>query len=287
MSTTTKKKRKKRANLRTWIFRFLMALCLVIFCYSGWKLFEIWQGNHQIQKETETLKQYLQQGTAQADPSIPTDQDPNNPNVQPQDSAATESYFSVDWNGLKAANPNVVAWLIVPGTGISYPVVQGTDNAYYLNHSFNGQYNELGAVFLDCAANPDFLDDNSIIYGHSVDIGGMFTPLKNFTNLNFFESHPYFWLLTPSQNYRCEIDAFYRGDDDSAIYTVDFGDYEHEVLEQIYQEAMYTRDLNLDGKHFVTLSTCNLEYGYSSNQRYVLMGVLQEWNELIPVSMTK
>ena len=284
MSTKTKKKRKKRASLRTWVFRILMGLCLVIFCYSGWKLFEIWQGNHQIEKETETLKQYLQQGTATP---VPSNGENSAVEDQPQGTTSTESYFSVDWEGLKAANPNVVAWLIVPGTGISYPVVQGADNDYYLNHSFNGQYNELGAVFLDCTANPDFLDDNSMIYGHSVDIGGMFTALKNFTNLNFFESHPYFWLLTPSQNYRCEIVAFYKGNDDSAIYTVDFGDYEHEVMQQIYQEAMYTRDLNLDGKHFVTLSTCNLDYGYSSNQRYVLMGVLQEWNELIPVSMTK
>lgn len=265
------RKKKKKASARTIILRILMAICLVVFAFSGYKLYTIWDGNHQIEKETEDLKQYLQT------PEKTGDQE-----VQPD--AAKEEHFSVDWAGLKAANPNVVAWLIVPGTGISYPVVQASDNEYYLNHSFTGQYNNLGAVFLDAAANPDFLDDNSIIYGHSVDIGGMFTNLKDFTSQEFFESHPYFWLLTPAQNYRCEIDAFYQGSDESAIYTIDFGDYQNEVMKQIYKEAMYTRTMDLDGRHFVTLSTCNLDYGFSSNQRYVLMGVLKEWNELIPAS---
>lgn len=278
-NSNSKKKRKSRAHTRTIIFRVLMALCFGIFCFSGWKLFEIWQRNHQIEQETETLKQFLHQDPAST-PANP--QEEVNPDVISQ-----ENYFSVNWEGLKAANPNVVAWLIVPGTGISYPVVQTDNNDYYLNHSFNGQYNNLGAIFLDCAANPDFLDDNSIIYGHSVDIGGMFTALKSFTNLSFFESHPYFWVLTPNQNYRCEVDAFYKGNDRSAIYTVDFGDYEHEVMQEIYQEAMYTRDMNLSGKRFVTLSTCNLEYGFYSDQRYVLMGAMEEWNERIPVSMTQ
>lgn len=273
MSTNSKHK-KSNHTLRTVILRILMAVCLAVFAFSAWKLYGIWSRSHQVEQETETLRQYLQ--TPEAQPQAPAE----SAEAKPQ----PEETFTVDWAGLRAANPNVVAWLSVPGTGISYPVVQGSDNSYYLNHTFNGQYNYLGAVFLDAAANPDFQDDNSIIYGHSVDIGGMFTELKDFTSLEFFESHPYFWILTPAQNYRCEIAAFYRGSDESAIYTIEFGDYENEVMQQIYQEAMYTRTLDLAGKRFVTLSTCNLDYGFQSNQRYVVMGMLEPWNDPIPMS---
>lgn len=262
--------KKKKTSISQIIFRILALVSLVVLVYAGWKLYGIWNENHQIASETEDLKQYLQTTPASADPAA---------------SQAPVEYFTVDWAGLQAANPNVVAWLAVPGTGISYPVVQTTDNTFYLDHSFTGAYNTFGAIFLDCDANPDFLDDNSIIYGHSIsDVGGMFTALKDYTSLEFFESHPYFWLLTPNQNYRCTVDAFYQGEDGAAIYTTDFGDYENEVLQDIYQQAMYTRSLDLAGRHFVTLSTCNLDYGYQSDQRYVLMGMMQEWNELIPQS---
>ena len=46
--------------------------------------------------------------------------------------------------GLQAVNPDVIGWIDIPGLSISYPVVQGTDNAYYLHHLFTGEYNSSG-----------------------------------------------------------------------------------------------------------------------------------------------
>lgn len=263
-------KEKKKGGWKTWLYRILMLVCLAVLLYSGYKLFEIWQGSHQITQETEQLKQYIKPASSSDDSS--------------EEQADTVQYFSVDWAGLKAENPNVVAWLIVPGTQISYPVVQGSDNSYYLNHTYTGQVNKIGSAFMDAAANPNFQDDNTLIYGHSVDVGGMFTNLKYFADLDFFNSHPYFWILTPEQNYKCMINAFYQGNDQSALYTTSFGDFKEEVMNQIYQESLYTRSVDSEGKHFVTLSTCNLNYGFNSDQRYVLMGVMEPYNDPIPVS---
>lgn len=265
-SNRSRKKKSRGSSLILWIYRLIALAAIGVFCYAAWHLYGIWNQDHQIKQENDELKQYLQ--------------------VNSQQNEDKEEFFSVDWAGIQATNPNVVAWIAVPGTDISYAVVQGEDNSFYLDHSLQGSYNAMGSIFLDCAANPQFLDDNSIIYGHSVsDIGGMFTSLDKFNDPEFFNSHPYFWLLTPSQNYRVNTYAYYQGDDESMIYTTDFGDYQSEVLAQIASESRYVReDVNTSEKRFISLSTCDLTYGFNSNQRYVLMGALEEWNELIPLS---
>ncbi|MBF0579693.1 class B sortase [Erysipelotrichaceae bacterium RD49] len=268
MSKNSKKKQK--AGFSTILFRVLALVALAVFIFAGWKLYGIWNEGHQIEKETAELAQYLTPQKEIEDQTTETDH---------------VDYFSADWGALQAANPRVVAWVIVPGTGISYPVVQGDDNDYYLTHTYTGTYSTWGSVFLDSEANPNFLDDNSLIYGHSVsDVGGMFTSLRMFTDEAFFQSHPYFWLLTPEQNYRVNIFAFYQGSDQSAAYLTDYAGQQDQVVADIYSQALYTREMDLKDRNFVTLSTCNLDYGFSSNQRFVLMGALQEWNELIPQS---
>ena len=271
---TEDEKALKKEKRRKIILRTLMAICVVVMAVSGFMIYQIWNRNHVIETETAELKQYLT--------ASPSDDNVNEPTGEMEQEQAI---FNVDWTGLKAANPNVTAWLIVPGTGISFPVVQASDNSYYLTHSFTGEYNSLGAVFLDSTQNPDYRNDNSIIYAHSVDIGGMFTNLKDFENLDFFDAHPYFWLLTPDQNYRCTVNAFYMGSDDATVYTTDFGDYKSEVMSAIEHEALYYRPLDYGDHRFVTLSTCNLDYGLYSNQRYVLMGMMEPWSAPIEASV--
>lgn len=60
--------------------------------------------------------------------------------------AEPERYLQIDFEGLQAVNPDVIAWIDIPGLSISYPVVQGTDNAYYLHHLFTGEYNSSGSI---------------------------------------------------------------------------------------------------------------------------------------------
>lgn len=265
----SRKSKKKGSTFLIWLYRLIGLAAICVFCYAAWNLYGIWKQDHQIKQENEALQQYIQANEE--------DQTPEK-----------EEYFTMDWEGIKAQNSQVVAWIAIPGTDISYPIVQGEDNSYYLNHTLQGEYNDMGSIFLDTAANPQFLDDNSIIYGHSVsDIGGMFTNLEKFNDQEFFDTHPYFWLMTPTQNYRVTAYVYYSGDDEGMIYTTDFGDYQNEVLQQIQSESKYVRQMDTQEKRFISLSTCDLTYGFQSNQRYVLMGALEEWNELIPLSEVK
>ena len=50
---------------------------------------------------------------------------------------------------LKRINSDTVGWIEVESTNIGYPIVQTTDNNYYLTHSFDKASNDAGWVFMD------------------------------------------------------------------------------------------------------------------------------------------
>ncbi|MFR2213338.1 MAG: sortase domain-bontaining protein [Ruminococcus sp.] len=71
-------------------------------------------------------------------------------------------------------NPEIIAWIRIPDTRIDYPVVQGTDNEYYLKHTFKKTEHVAGSIFLDKDNSPDFSNRKSILYGHNMKDGSMF-----------------------------------------------------------------------------------------------------------------
>lgn len=62
---------------------------------------------------------------------------------------------AVDFAALKKIDPEIVAWLTIPGTNIDYPIAQHSDNDYYIHHLFTGEWNSSGCLFMDCRNDPD------------------------------------------------------------------------------------------------------------------------------------
>lgn len=119
-------------------------------------------------------------------------------------------------------NPDVIAWIDIPGLSISYPVVQGTDNAYYLHHLFTGEYNSSGSIFTDCHNRPDFTDQNTILYGHNMKNGSMFGTLSHYQDQALWEASPYFCLYVPERWLKYQIFSCYAGYVGSEAYTYAF-----------------------------------------------------------------
>ena len=86
------------------------------------------------------------------------------PDMEPEEPA--EYHSPVDFESLRAVNPDIVAWIEIPGTDISYPVVQADDNETYLKRDFEGNKSAAGTIFLDCDSSSDLMGLHSILYGH-------------------------------------------------------------------------------------------------------------------------
>jgi sortase B len=117
------------------------------------------------------------------------------------DASTTLEDLVFDWDALRAVNPDVVGWVIIPGTSINYPVVQGKDNSYYLYHLFDDASSGTGAVFADYEGSPTLDATNNIIYGHNVFDGTMFSNLVMYTSQDFFDEHRTVFLCTPAKNF--------------------------------------------------------------------------------------
>lgn len=87
--------------------------------------------------------------------------------------------YTVDFNKLKEQNNETIAWLKVNNTNVEYPVVKGTNNSFYLNHSFDKSNNSAGWIFADYRNKFDNTDKNIVIYGHNMRDGSMFGSMLN------------------------------------------------------------------------------------------------------------
>lgn len=94
-----------------------------------------------------------------------------------------------EYQGLVEANPDTVGWLAISDTEINYPVVQRGNNEYYLTHSFYGEEDSNGALFVDYRSDIVNQHTNTIIYGHNMRSGMMFGGLKNYLDKTFYENH--------------------------------------------------------------------------------------------------
>lgn len=124
----------------------------------------------------------------------------------PQDveGAALED-LQVDWDALRAVNPDVVGWIYIPGTIVNYPIVHTDDDERYLTYDFNGEQGwgaTFGTIFLQAANAGDFSDPNNIIYGHHLNNGSMFACLADMLDDAGFNAHRSVYLLTPQGNYK-------------------------------------------------------------------------------------
>ena len=161
-----------------------LIICLLfVFLAAAGKLFGAYLKYQKGDVSYEKLQEYVQKPEEEESP------EPEKEKEEPQ-----SRYLEIDFAGLKAVNPDVIAWIQILALDISYPVVQGKDNAYYLHHLFSGESNINGSIFVDCHNQPDFTDQNTIVYGHNMKNGSMFGTLDKYQDQTLFEQHPEFYI---------------------------------------------------------------------------------------------
>ena len=115
---------------------------------------------------------------------------------------------TIDWDSLRAINPDVVGWIYMPDTVISYPIVwKENDDSYYLYHNFNGTTTNFGAeygcIFLSGTNKNDWSDNSNFIFGHNMWNDKVFSVFSNEqANSEWFNAHRYVYVFTPQGNYK-------------------------------------------------------------------------------------
>lgn len=194
-----------------------------------------------------------------------------------QSEAAVE--VPVDFTSLQEKNPDIYAWITVPGTDVDYPVVQRAgDNAYYLTHTAEGEEASEGAIFTEDYNSKDFEDPNTLIYGHNMKNGTMFRSLHQYRDRTFFDENREILIYMPGQIRTYRIFAAYRYDNRHILQSFDFQNTDgyREYLNSVF--AMRGMDSFVDTSmevttedKIITLSTC---YAGIANQRYLVQAVL-------------
>jgi len=147
--------------------------------------------------------------------------------VSPEAGASSEAedFFPdayVDMKDLLHVNPEIVGWIWIPDTAISYPLVRADNNQKYLTLSYNLKRTNSGSIFMDYRNPADFSGDNTIIYGHNMKNGSMFGKLKKFADVSYLKAHSYVYFFTVDRILKYRIFAGYQTQSTSESYTPDF-----------------------------------------------------------------
>ena len=169
--------------------------------------------------------------------------------------------FGISWENLRKINSQVAAWITIPGADISYPVVQGTDDEYYLNHNFRKAEDLFGCIFLEHNNKKDLTGSHSIIYGHNMEGNMMFANLNRFEQPEFLKSCPEIEILTPERKFLYKIFSVEQASSQSAAF-----EYGYELsspayklqLTELKNNSMYDTGIEPEeSAPVVTLVTCN------------------------------
>ena len=173
---------------------------------------------------------------------------------------------SVDFTELVKQNSDTVGWLIVNNTNVNYPVVQTSDNDYYLKHAFNRTKNSAGWVYADFRNNFDNLSKNTVIYAHGRKDKVMFGSLTNTLKENWYKNtdNQIIQFSTLKFNTMWQIISIYKIEAESYYITTDFSSDEsfENFIQTMKQRSIYDFgiDVNKDDK-LLTLSTCYNDNG--------------------------
>ena len=173
---------------------------------------------------------------------------------------------------LKAKYPDMVGWIKIEGTDIDFPVVQGKDNDFYLNHTYKGEYHPFGEVFMDKDDKPDYSDQNTVLYGHNVRSGHVFHDLEQYKEQSFRDAHPYIEIDTVDGKKTYEIVAVYTASAYDPYRKSNYSEEEWEKFRTWVKGKNRIKESLPDREgRILTLSTCSDE-----EDRLVVHAVLKD-----------
>lgn len=168
---------------------------------------------------------------------------------------------------MQQENSDIVGWIEIDGTNINYPILQTTDNDYYLNHNYKKEKASTGSLFLDKDFDLVNGSSNYLIYGHRNKQGLMFEDLMKYTDEEFYKEHTKIRFTTATEDTEYEIISVFKSrvyykDEKNVFRYYYFVNAETEEEYKNYvssakEVSIYDTGVTAEyGEQLLTLSTC-------------------------------
>lgn len=172
-----------------------------------------------------------------------------------------------EYKTLYEKNKKLIGWLKIDDTNIDYPVMQTSNNEYYLDHNFNQEYDKNGSIFMDYACSAYPRSTNLILYGHHMKSGNMFGNLQKYAKESYGQEHALIQFDTIYEEATYQVMYVFRSqvynEDDAVFKYYQFIDANSETEFNYYMDEMaklslYDTGVTASyGDSLLTLSTCD------------------------------
>ena len=184
--------------------------------------------------------------------------------------------LSMDLEALRAVNFDVLGWIYIPDSAISFPLMEADDNQEYLYHTWDKKSSKYGSIFLECRNSRDLSDFNTLIYGHNMLTEHMFGTLTAYKDQSYLDAHPCVYIRLNSGVYRYRIFSVYEAQVVSNTYRLIFEDdvRKQEALDLYTSSNWLESEIQpTTADRILTLSTCT---GRGTDHlRFVVQAVLE------------
>ena len=263
--------RKVKSRIKLCLSCILALVCVVGIAVSTFKIIEWKVDSNRTKDQEEEISNIAE--VEEKDDDTKTEvvkQKEPDPKTGPYWDYIKMKLIDVDFSELAKKNPDTVSWISVSGTNINYPVVQTSNNDFYLNHTFDRSYNQAGWVFADFRNSVDGNDKNMIFYAHGRVDGTMFGTLRNALSNGWLNNTSNFTVRTSNarENALWQVFSVYHIPTTSDyIQTSFYSDQEFQKFtNKLMKRSAFNFHTNVTGTdHILTLSTC-----YSDTERVVL-----------------
>jgi len=264
-----------KAKARIIIF----CICLVVFLVAFGYIIRYQLDAHNREQARVQLAEEVR-----VEPSEEIEIIDDEPDVEEVEELETEPPIEVeipiDFDLLQERNPDVHAWIRIPGTAIDYPILQSTDyQEFYLDHDIDRQPDMAGALFTQDFNRLDFRCVHTLIYGHDMADGSKFGTLHRYLDARFMEEHDIIYIYTPRNIFRYQVVYAVTYDDRHILMSFDFrNDDEYELFIYSLQNSPNVNNqwnpnaIWRVGDPLITLSTCT----ENTFQRLLIGAVLIE-----------
>ncbi len=213
----THKKRDKKLLVARLLLISMIILSLGNYAFDRYRYYKETKRIEALKKEAERERQKEKK-------EITTPPLEEKPVEEPIEEPIEEPYESpIDFEYWKGINPDVVAYIKVPGTKIDYPILYDpNDNLRYLHESIDGEHTVHGSIYLDKLANPDFTGRNNLIYGHHMKDGSMFKDVVKYKDEEYLKKHQTVYIYLPDREIKLRAVAAFYGKADGSSRRVNF-----------------------------------------------------------------